>query len=364
MEKLKVLVVDDSLVARRLLAEALAADAEIEVITAAGGRVALEKIAADCPDLVTLDIEMPDLDGLATLRLIRAKKPKLPVIMFSSTTVRGAMATLDALAAGANDYVAKPAKSSGVDETVAKVRQELVPKIKALCGRTRTVRTKSVPTVVAPPITFAAGAATLITPPAPGLVDIVAIGISTGGPNALCAMMPDLPVDLSVPVVIVQHMPPVFTKLLADRLAALCKITVVEAVDGQVLKPGQALIAPGGQHMVVERRKTDVIVRLNEEPPENSCRPAVDPLFRSVAACYGSAALGVVMTGMGSDGQKGCEALRAAGASILVQDEPSSVVWGMPGAVARAGLASAQVPLNGIAAEITKRTSVGRRRVA
>ena len=366
MAKLKILIVDDSMVMRRLLTDALAADADLDVVTAAGGRAALDKLDTVKPDLVTLDVEMPDLDGLATLRLLREKRPKLPVIMFSSTTVRGAMATLDALAAGANDYVAKPAKSAGVDETIAKVRQELVPKIKALCGRAKFLRTPAaVPTVVGPPLTPASVMATLLAPPSPNAAaGVVAIGVSTGGPNALCTMMPDLPADLAVPVVIVQHMPPVFTKLLADRLAALCKISVAEAVNGQVLRPGLALIAPGGQHMLVERRGTDVVVRLNEEPPENSCRPAVDPLFRSVAACYGASALGVVMTGMGSDGQKGCEAVRAAGGAVVVQDEATSVVWGMPGAVARAGLAHAQVPLNGIAAEITKRTSIGRRRVA
>ena len=365
MAKLKVLVVDDSMVVRRFLTEALAADAELDIATAAGGRAALEKLDTVKPDLVTLDVEMPDLDGLATLRLLREKRPKLPVIMFSSTTVRGAMATLDALAAGANDYVAKPAKSASLEETIAKVRQELIPKIKALCGRAKIVRTPpAMPTVVGPPLTALSGRATLIAPPSTGAAEIVAIGISTGGPNALCTMMPDLPADLSVPVVIVQHMPAVFTKLLADRLAALCKIAVAEATSGQVLRAGQALIAPGGRHMLVERRGTEMIVRLNDGPAENSCRPAVDPLFRSVAACYGPAALGVVMTGMGSDGQKGCETLRVAGATVIVQDEATSVVWGMPGAVARAGLAHAQVPLSGIAAEITKRTSIGRRRVA
>ena len=263
------------------------------------------------------------------------------------------MATLDALAAGASDYVAKPSGSTDAAETVARIRAELVPRLKALCGRAKPLVARAVAAPPPPPLSAEGGP-----------IDVVAIGVSTGGPNALSAMMPGLPADLPVPIVICQHMPPLFTKLLADRLAAQCKFPVLEAVSGQPLRPGQAVIAPGGSHLLVERVGTQVVARLNDEPPENSCRPAVDVLFRSVAGVYGRRALGLIMTGMGSDGLHGCEALHAAGASIIIQDEATSVVWGMPGFVARAKLAQKQLPLDQLAAEITQRTTVGRRQAA
>jgi two-component system chemotaxis response regulator CheB len=361
MPKLRVLIVDDAVVVRKILTDSLNADPDLEVTTAANGRIALAKLTQVNPDIVTLDMEMPELDGLGTLKEIRKSHPKLPVIMFSTLTERGASATLDALAAGANDYVTKPANVGSVATAIARIKAELIPKIKALAGMQETIA-RSLPDR---PTDDTAGikpqriqprsipAANLAGTPG-AMIDIVAIGVSTGGPNALSAMMPLIPKSLPVPIVIVQHMPPIFTKLLAERLDTQCEIGVTEGAPGMVLKPGQAYIAPGGAHMVVERHVPNVRIATNLNPPENSCRPAVDVLFRSVVATYGSRCMGVILTGMGSDGLRGCEHIFEAGGDVLAQDEASSVVWGMPGFIAKAGLARKVLPLRDIATEISR----------
>ena len=342
MPKLRILVVDDAVVVRKILTDTLSADADLEIFTAANGRIALSKLNQVNPDLVTLDMEMPEMDGLTTLKAIRQVRPTLPVIMFSTLVERGAIATLDALAAGANDYVTKPANVGSVSIAMARVKQELIPKIKALCGRRNM---PAMPTFVPKPI---------IRPVVAGnhLIDAVVIGVSTGGPNALSEMLPLLPADLPVPVAIVQHMPTFFTRLLAERLNSKCKLKVREGAAGEVLLPGEIVIAPGGFHMTVNGPANRPVLALNQEAEENSCRPAVDVLFRSAAALWKSRVLGVVLTGMGSDGERGCGNIREAGGRVIAQDEASSVVWGMPGAVARAGLAEKLLPLNRIAAEI------------
>jgi len=342
---IRVLIVDDSAVIRRAVAGELAADPALEVVgTAANGLIALAKLTQLVPDLVVLDVEMPELDGLATLREIRRTHPKLPVIMFSAVTERGAAATLDALALGATDYFAKPT-AGGLDASLRVIREQLIPEIKALCARPAAVPQ--------PPASFGA-------PPATDRVDVVAVAASTGGPNALADLFDGLPADFPVPVVIVQHMPPVFTRQLAERLSARFALRVEEGRAGGALAPGHAWIAPGDYHLVVARDAAGVRVAVNQEPAENSCRPAADVLFRSIAKVFGPAALGVVLTGMGQDGLRGCEAIRAAGGRVVVQDEATSVVWGMPGAVARAGLADRVLPLAQIAAEIVRRVRVGR----
>ncbi len=356
--RIRVMVVDDAVVIRKILTDALAADPDIEVVgTAANGKIALAKLDALKPDLVTLDVEMPEMDGLQTLREIRKVRPRLPVVMFSTLTARGGAATLDALAAGASDYVCKPANVGSVTAAMARIREELIPKVKALCGRSAAAaRPAAVP---APP---------RAAPPAAGRmpVEAVVIGISTGGPNALAEVLPGLRADLPVPVLIVQHMPPVFTKLLAERLSAKCKLPVTEATLGEPVLPGRVYIAPGDFHMVVERSPALATagprrqVGLTQAPPENSCRPAVDVLFRSAAAVYGPATLAVVLTGMGSDGLHGCEAVRRAGGTVLAQDEATSTVWGMPGFVARAGLAEQLVPLGDVAATVARRVAASR----
>jgi len=351
--KIRVLVVDDAVVFRRLVADELSTDPAIEVVgTAANGRLALAKLDQLNPDLVILDIEMPELDGLATLREIRKTRPRLPVIMFSALTERGAAASLDALSLGATDYFAKPVSAGGLDASRKVLRDELIPEIKALCGRPAK---GSLPTPCPIPAPAASPAR-----PAAAVVEVVAVAASTGGPNALADVFAGLPADLPVPVVVVQHMPPTFTRLLAQRLSAHSAIQVEEAPPGGVLRPGHAWLAPGDFHLAVGREGGQVRTRLSQDPAENSCRPAADVLFRSVARVFGPGALAVVLTGMGQDGLRGCEAIRAAGGQVLVQDEATSVVWGMPGYVARAGLADRVLPLGLVGPEVVRRVRAGR----
>lgn len=361
MRKIRVLIVDDSVVIRRMLTEVISSDPACEVVgAAANGRIGLAKIEQLRPDLVTLDVEMPEMDGLATLTAIRKIQRKLPVIMFSSLTEKGASTTLEALSLGATDYVTKPSGSSGVSGSCSHVRQQLLPKILALCGAAAGVSKAPEPATQCalprrPPSLVPAG-----TTPSLG-VDVVAIGCSTGGPNALAEIFAKLPGDLPVPIVITQHMPPLFTKLLADRLTSTSKVRIHEAVDQQVVERGHAYLAPGDFHMRVVRSGAQVRIALEQGPPENSCRPAVDVMFRSVAALYGGRTLAVVLTGMGQDGLRGCEHIAEQGGEILAQDDASSVVWGMPGFVARAGLANAIVPLKHMESEIVRRVLRGAR---
>ena len=354
MRPIRVLVVDDAVVVRRLFTSALAEDPALEVIgTAANGKIALAKIAQTPPDVVTLDVEMPEMDGLETLAAIRKAHPAVRVIMVSSLTERGAAVTIDALALGASDYVPKPGKSGGVDDTLRTLREVLIPKIRAL-GAKAVAAAAPVP---ARPSPAAAPAARVGTP---GVrVEIVAIGVSTGGPNALAALLPTFPADLAAPVLIVQHMPPLFTRLLAERLAGRCKLAVAEAVAGEPLLPGKVWIAPGDFHLSIDRGGGQPRLRTSQEPPENFCRPAVDVLFRSVADVYGRRALAVVLTGMGQDGLRGCRRVRQAGGQIVVQDEATSVVWGMPGYVAGEGLADRVLPLEEVGSEIVRRVQSG-----
>jgi len=346
MAPIRILVVDDSVVIRRLLSDTLSGDPALEVVATAGdGRIALAKISPLKPDLITLDIEMPVMDGLETLRAIRKLYPKLPVIMFSTLTERGAAATLDALSLGASDYATKPTSTGSPAVALERIRIELIPKIKALCG---VAPLKLLPLPRSRP-------ALKVRVRSNPRIEIVAIGTSTGGPNALAEVLPRIPNDFPVPIVVVQHMPPIFTRLLAERLASHSAIPVEEGSVGVLLSPGHAWIAPGNFHMKVIRAGVSWRLNLNQEHPENSCRPAVDVLFRSVAAAYGANVLGVVMTGMGSDGVLGAQNIRDAGGDVIIQDEASSVVWGMPGLVHASGLADAAYPLDHLATEITRR---------
>lgn len=333
--KVRVLVVDDSAVVRRLVCDALAEDPDIEVVgTAANGKLALQRLERTPCDLVTLDVEMPELDGLQTLALLRKAYPKLPVIMFSSQTSRAAEATIDALSLGANDYVTKP--EGGLAQLRTCIHLDLIPKIKALC--------LSRITLVMP----------IERPETEARVTAVAIGVSTGGPAALQTMLGKIVAPFTVPIFIVQHMPATFTSMLASRLAATSPLPVHEVLAPLQIEPGHIYLARGDHHLVVERG----VARTHQEPPECSCRPSVDVMFRSVAAAYGAGVLGVVMTGMGTDGTRGAEAIRTRGGTVIVQDQASSVVWGMPGAVARAGHAQALVPLADLAEEIQRRVRV------
>jgi two-component system chemotaxis response regulator CheB len=359
MAKIRVLIVDDAVVVRRTLADVLAGDSELEVVgTAANGRIALAKIPQVNPDLITLDMEMPEMDGLQTLAAIRKNYPQMPVIMFSAVTLRGAAATLDALALGARDYVTKPANVGCLAEAMQRIREQLIPKIKAFCPRT-PVPQATIPQVSLAPARIRSPAAVPLH--ADGQrVEVLAIGVSTGGPNALAVLLPEFPADFPIPIVIVQHMPPLFTRTLADRLASKAAFDVCEGAEGDEITPGKAWLAPGGYHMVTRREGMLIRLGLNQAPPENSCRPAVDVLFRSVARTYGPSALAVVLTGMGQDGLRGCECIREAGGRVLVQDQATSVVWGMPGCVAAAGLADQVLPVHQLATEILRRVRKGR----
>jgi two-component system chemotaxis response regulator CheB len=371
MPKIRVLIVDDAVVVRRLVADALAGDPMIEVVgVAANGKLALQKIPQLNPDVVTMDVEMPEMDGIQTVRELRKTYKKLPVIMFSTLTEHGARATLDALACGASDYVTKPANVGSVAAGIVQVREQLIPKIKSLAGVVSVAMPPAGPVAVKRPGDLAAAAA-VVTPvprkrPVTGVVDLVAIGVSTGGPNALAEMMPLIPRNFGVPIVIVQHMPPVFTRMMAERLSAKSQIKVVEGQDGERVRAGCAYVAPGDHHMTVRKVGDGMVLQLNQNPPENSCRPAVDVLFRSVVDVVGGRCLGVILTGMGSDGLRGCQLMHEAGGRVFAQDEASSVVWGMPGSVARAGLAEKLLPLSRVAAEISSAvgaTSTGQRMV-
>lgn len=335
------MVVDDSVVVRRLITDALSEDSDITVVgTASNGKLALGKLDQLKPDLVTLDIEMPEMDGLTTLREIRKIHPKLPVIMFSTLTAAGASATFDALSAGASDYVTKPANVGSVTESLRSVREQLIPRIHALVAHKR-----------APAAARSAPATPVATAPAPKRttpVRVLAVGCSTGGPDALTKVASALPASFPVPIVVVQHMPAVFTRLFAERLDKASALRVVEATDGMPLAPGTMYIAPGDHHLEVVKRGAQVTTVLHDGPPENFCRPAVDVLFRSVNRVFGNATLALVLTGMGHDGRDACKELRTSGAEIVVQDEATSVVWGMPGAVATAGLAHSILPLEAI----------------
>ncbi|MEJ2578034.1 MAG: chemotaxis response regulator protein-glutamate methylesterase [Kineosporiaceae bacterium] len=348
--RIRVLVVDDSLVIRRLVTEALAQDPVIEVVgIAQNGKIALEKVAELKPDAVTMDIEMPIMNGIEAVRALRRSNPRLPVVMFSTLTERGASATLDALAAGASDYVTKPSNVGSFAESQANIRDQLIPKLKALAGTRRVVGAPQRPPAPAP------------RPPRQrsGPFTVLAIGSSTGGPDALAAVLPALPADLPVPVLVVQHMPALFTRLLAERLDTGCPLKVSEAAEGDVIAAGRVLIAPGGKHMLPVRKGSGMVVHLTEDPPENFCRPSVDVLFRNVASAYGDRVLAVVLTGMGRDGEKGAKAIRDAGGEVVAQDEATSVVWGMPGAVTTAGQADKVLPLPRIGPETAAALSRG-----
>lgn len=351
MPPIRVLIVDDSAVIRRLLADVLAADTEIAIVGAVGdGRLALNAIPQLAPDLITLDVEMPGMDGIQTLVEIRKLNPRLPVIMFSTLTGPGAAKTVEALARGASDYALKPSRAGSPEIARASVRAELIPKIKALCAA-RGRRPVAASVLVA------------VSPNPPRRIDLVAIASSTGGPNALGELMPQLPGNFPVPIVVVQHMPASFTRLLAARLDTLTPLSVQEGKEGEVLEKGQVRIAPGDYHMTVTRQGGKFALSVNQGPQENSVRPAADVLFRSAAHSAGENVLAVVMTGMGSDGTRGSVAIREAGGAVIVQDEASSVVWGMPGSIVAANLADKVCPLNALGQEILRRV-IFRRNIA
>ncbi len=345
MAPIRVLVVDDSAVVRKVVTEAIESDPALSVVgTARNGVEALAKIADLNPDIMTLDIEMPEMDGIETLRRLRDPRSDLPIVMLSNLTVRGSTATLDALALGARDYVAKPSNTGSVAETLVRLHQELLPKLKALGIRKDPARQAK----PAPTNSRSIGSFGDRKNPVNALV----IASSTGGPIALESVLSKLSHPLAVPAFIVQHIPPVFSDLLAQRLDDRSPCTVTEASEGDMAKPGTVYLAPGGKHMRLEKTARGIEVRLSEDDPIQHCRPAADALFASAVDIDGGDLLGVVLTGMGQDGLNGSRRICAAGGSVLAQDEASSVVWGMPGAVAESELANEIIPLDQVAHRI------------
>ncbi|MCU0229676.1 MAG: chemotaxis response regulator protein-glutamate methylesterase [Bryobacterales bacterium] len=378
-QKIRALIVDDSVVIRRLVTNALEDDPELEVVgVAAHGGIALQRIPQVNPDVVTLDIEMPEMDGLETLRQIRRHHPNLRVVMFSTLTERGGQHTLEALALGADDYVTKASNEGSLDRSMARLRDELIPKVKQFFLRPGATRTPA----------SAAKAAFGVTPSLPGndtangrlsgklpaptssstnplvaatpfrpsarlapieTLRALTIGVSTGGPNALGQLLPTIPADFPLPILLVQHMPALLTPLLAERLNQICAVTVLEAEHDTLARPGHVYIAPGNSHMRAKAEGRGLRLLLDDGAPINSCRPAVDALWLSLAEVVGAQFRALILTGMGQDGLRGASSLKALGSQLIAQDEASSVVWGMPGAVVQAGLADVTLPLEEIA---------------
>jgi two-component system, chemotaxis family, protein-glutamate methylesterase/glutaminase len=337
---LRVMVVDDSAVVRGLITRILSADTRIEVVAScSNGEMAVAQAARKVMDVIILDIEMPVMDGLSALPKLLAANPHVRIIMASTLTQRNATVSLKALTLGATDYIAKPTtdKLNASEE----FRRDLIQKVIALGQRKKPASGPATPQT--PNRSLALRAGPIRRP------RIIAIGSSTGGPQALLTLLSALPASVTCPIVIAQHMPATFTTVLAQHIARASGRPCAEAANGMEVKPGSICLAPGDYHMQIAREGTAYVARLSQTPPENFCRPSVDPLFRSVAQLFGAESCAVVLTGMGSDGCKGALVMAAAGAPIIAQDEATSVVWGMPGAVANAGICSAILPLPRIA---------------
>jgi two-component system chemotaxis response regulator CheB len=337
----RAMVVDDSGTIRSLITRTLQADPEIAVVGAApNGSVAIGVLRQSRAEVVVLDIEMPVMDGLTALPRLLEVDPAVKVIVASTLTRRNAAISIRALAAGATDYLLKPEASELASS--AQFGRDLVQKIKALGAAARSSRRKPLGEAG----TKAAAAPIALRPAPVGEPQILAIGSSTGGPQAVFKLLGDIKGAVAQPILITQHMPATFTALFAEHIRRLTGLAAAEAVDGEPVLPGRIYVAPGNSHMMVEPRDGKrVVLRLTDDPPVNYCRPAVDPMLRSLAAVYGRGVLCAMLTGMGQDGLEGARAVIAAGGSVIAQDEATSVVWGMPGAVAKAGLCSAVLPL-------------------
>lgn len=360
--RIRVMLVDDAVVVRGLFARWVEAEPDLEVVaTLRTGRDAVNQLERVDPDVVVLDVDMPELDGIAALPLLLEKKRDLVVIMASTLTRRNAEISLRALSLGAADYIPKPGSNREVSASTA-FRRDLIEKIRQLGLRAKRLRhgikarvsrpAKSAPSIV--PATEEITPLRLrqmpLTPPR-----VLVIGASTGGPQALNRLVVQIDAVIQrAPVLITQHMPPTFTAVLAEHLARVSKFPVREASDGEEVNAGVIYLAPGGKHMKVERRDDTAVISIDDGPMVNFCKPAVDPLFASAAQVWGSKVLALVLTGMGSDGLAGAKEIVAAGGHVIAQDEETSVVWGMPGQVTNAGLCSAVLPLPEIGGRITR----------
>lgn len=365
-DPVRVMVVDDSAVVRGLITRMLEQDPGVSVVASVGnGQMAVSALERHNVEVVVLDIEMPVMDGLTALPLMLKVDPDLQVIMASTLTLKNADISLRALQLGAADYIPKPTSSrelSGGQD----FKQELVEKVRALAAARRRMPRRAMPSTptssfrsTTPP---APGSHTLPTPPRPSSLysqatvtlrqagteapDVIAIGSSTGGPQALFSVLGALKAgSIRQPILITQHMPATFTTILAEHISRVSGWETAEGKDGEVIRSNRIYIAPGDFHMVVETKGTDKVIRLNKNPPENFCRPAVDPMLRSISAAYGRRVLAVILTGMGSDGAKGGQVVVNNGGTMIAQDEATSVVWGMPGAAATSGICAAVLPL-------------------
>jgi two-component system, chemotaxis family, protein-glutamate methylesterase/glutaminase len=375
---LRILAADDSVVMRSILWKLFLMHAEdrsselprMELCgVARDGVECLEQVKRLCPDVLVLDLEMPRLNGLDVLDRLRVESRGLPVIMCSAYTEHGARSTLEALGRGASDYVTKPSEQRDFAAAMQALSQQLLPRIAAL-AKDANRRVENIDRGVSPDnlhqVKPGETAAKASSP-----IEVVVIGLSTGGPSALEQLLPKLPKDFPVPVLIVQHMPKLFTGVLAERLNKCCALRVEQAYDNATIRPGTVWLAPGDAHMEVAPRRAmsdeergveacSSRVRLHQQEPLNHCRPSVDYLFFSAARMYGAGTLALVMTGMGADGLNGARAVHEGGGVVLAQDEATSAVWGMPGRVSEAGIASATLPLWGIASALKQRVSAGR----
>lgn len=354
----RVMIVDDSAVIRGLLTRALESDPHITIVASVqNGKIAVSTVERQKVDVVVLDIEMPVMDGMTALPLIIKAQPGIKVIMASTLTLKNAEISLQALQAGASEYIPKPT-STGAISSAGDFRRELTEKVKAL-GMAARGGMAAVAAGAKPAGTAVAGRGLPRKPivlramprAAP---EVIAIGSSTGGPQALFEVMKSLAGNVSQPVLITQHMPATFTRLLAEHISRVSGIQCSEAVEGEAIIGGRAYVAPGDYHMTIEAEGQNKVIRLNQNPPENFCRPSVDPMLRSLSKIYGSRLLVLILTGMGHDGQRGSEVVTASGGAVIAQDEATSVVWGMPGAVAGGGLCSAVLPLKEIGPQVLK----------
>lgn len=358
----RVIIVDDSAVIRGLIARALETQKDFKVVaTAANGQMAIQALQRQPTDVIVLDIEMPVMDGLTAIPQLKAIDAGVQIIMASTLTQKNAEISMKAMELGATDYVPKPTSDRDLS-AAGDFNRELIEKVRSLgaVARRKGVRRPTgVSSVPVKPKPVEKKPVTLRTTPQVK-PDVIAIGSSTGGPQALFQVIKEMGGDLQQPVVITQHMPPSFTSILADHITRQCGVTCSEGKDGEVLKSKNYYVAPGDFHMLLIKKPEGTVIKLVKDPPENFCRPAVDPMLRSLVEVYGKKILSVILTGMGSDGCKGSEEVVKAGGSVIAQDEASSVVWGMPGAVAVAGLCSSILPVAEIGAAVKQiATKVG-----
>jgi two-component system chemotaxis response regulator CheB len=360
---LRALIVDDTVTYRKILSDILKEIPDIEVAsTAPSGLIALKKLALEKIDLVLLDVHMPEMDGVETLKRIKKEFPATSVVMVSGVTTRSADTTIEALQLGAVDFIRKP-DSSDAAANLAQLKNDIQSVLRLVRLRQVTsasIFSRPVVTKAAPPKIV--GDVSTIQTHIPKSFGVCVIGVSTGGPEALSKLVPAFTGPFHVPVLCVQHMPPMFTKSLADSLSKKSRIKVVEAVEGEPVKSGIMYLAPGGRHMVVRKKDGVVVIGINDEPPENSCRPSVDVLFRSIASVYGDrGVLAAILTGMGNDGCNGVRTLKRYGCYCITQSEQTCVVYGMPRSVDEAGLSDSSLPLENIAPEIEHLIKFGRK---